>query len=243
MRLERLAPVPQTLEISGYEELRLIFAAREWRAPSFLLNIVADAQGRFTGDAGSSRDISNEADYQSLIGYRMAADGILTSAGTARSEQYRRSRMAPLALASKSGDFSGIPAVELESAGPVDSLVYLLVKRSQVRRVRARYTQPWVRVVSVGRGNPFGLTFRLTRLGWRRILVEAGPSYANWLLANAIIAGIALTVVGVESDSPLNAAKPALDALGVTGAQLESAEILDGTLFTRWSEISAVKRF
>lgn len=242
MRLERLTPVAQTLEISGFEELRSLFAAREWPAPSFLLNIVADTQGRFTGATGSSRDISNEADYQSLIGYRMAADGILTSAATARAEQYRRSRMVPLALASKSADFSGIPAVELESAGPVDSLVYLLVNRNQVRWARARYTQPWVRVVSIGRGNPFGLTFRLTRLGWRRILVEAGPSYANWLLSNAIVGNIALTVVGVEAGSPLQAAKPALDALGVTGAQLESAEILDGTLFTRWTQISAVKR-
>ena len=239
MKLVQLAPVPGEAELSSFEALREHFTTRHWTAPSFLLNIVADAEGRFTGATGSSRDVSNEYDYQSLIGYRMIADVILTTAATARAEGYRRSKFAPLALVSRSADFSGVPAVEEDSAGPTDSPVVLLVRRGQVRKTRARYSKPWVNVYSIGSGSAFGLSFRLTRLGFRRILVEAGPRYANWLLANSVIRGVALTVVGSTATSPLEAARPALDGLGVSAAVLESAEQIANTLFTRWVDISA----
>ena len=178
------------------------------------MNLVTNLSGDFVGQTGSSRDISNEADYQSLIGYRMAADGILTTAATARTEQYRRSRYAPLALVSLSGDFSGIPAVEQEAAGPADSLVHLLVRRSQVRVTRRRYTGSWVSVHSIGGGGPFRLTLKLNNLGWRRILVESGPTFANWLLTNSVVRVLALTVVGFSGGSPLSAAGAAFSRLG-----------------------------
>jgi riboflavin biosynthesis pyrimidine reductase len=242
LKLVSLVPAKPEVELASFEQLREHFARQNWHAPSFLLNIVSDAQGNFVGATGSSRDISNEADYQALIGYRMAADGILTTAKTARTEAYRRSRFAPLALVSTSGDFSGIPAVEIESAGPIDSKVFLLVRRGLVRKTAKRYNSPWVQVCSVGRGSSFGLSFRLTRLGWRRILVEAGPSFANWMFANHLIRGLALSIVGSKETNPLIASKPALDNLGVTGASLESAQVVDGTFFTRWTDISATTR-
>lgn len=240
MKLHQLTPKPQVIDLAGFEQLRQYFAQRFWVAPSFLLNIVSNREGKFVGDSGSSRDISNELDYQALIGYRMAADGILTSAGTARAESYRRSKFAPLALVSRSADFSGIPAVELTTAGPLDSKVYLLVRRSQVRATRKRYTAPWVEVASTGNGSAFFLSLRLTRLGWRKILVEAGPRYANWLLSHSVIRGLALSIVDAGGVSPLIAAKAALEALGISGASLESAELVDGTMFTRWTDISAI---
>ena len=195
--------------------------------------------GALTGETGSSRDISNEADYQSLIGYRMAADGVLTTAATARQEQYRRSRLAPLALVSKSGDFSGIPAVEQEAAGPQDSRVFLLVQRSLVRKTKRRYQNPWVTVYSIGGGGAFRLSLRLSNLGWRRILVESGPTFANWLMSRSAVQLLALTVVGFEGGSPLTAVSASFASLGIRGAVMESAEMVEDTLFTRWTDITA----
>lgn len=242
MKLEQLTPVPGTLVMAKPDDLRDYFAGTFWTAPSFLLNIVSNRAGEFTGATGSSRDISNELDYQALIGFRKAADGILTTAHTARTEQYRRSRYAPLALVSRSGDFSGIPAVEVDTAGPAESKVYLLVRRGQVRSVKARYSSPWIQVVSIGSGSTFRLSFALTRIGWRRILVEAGPSFSSYLIGKSVIRGIALSITDAESMSPLDAAANALRNLGVVSASLESADRVDGTLFTRWSDIHPLRR-
>jgi len=243
LKLRLIAPEAGSLELADLGALRRRIATASWVAPSFLLNIVADSNGNFVGSTGSSRDITTEVDYQALVGYREAADGILTSAGTARSEAYRRSRLAPLAIASRSANFDDIPAVEDAAAGPTDSLVYLLVTSRQVRNTRKRYTQPWVRVVSTGLGRPFGVTFRITRLGWRRVVVEAGPEYARWLIRNSVIRYLALSVVGVQ---PQNAAEAgsasyaALKNLGIREAALYHAEFADQTLLTLWSEFRVV---
>lgn len=242
MKLEQLTPIPGLIGMDGPEGLRDYFAGTFWTAPSFLLNVVANKAGQFTGATGSSRDISNELDYQALIGFRKAADGILTTAHTARIEQYRRSRYAPLALVSRSGDFSGIPAVEIDTAGPIDSKVYLLVTRGQLRSVKARYTSPWIQVVSIGSGSTFRLSFALTRIGWRKILVEAGPTFSSYLISRSVIRGIALSITDAGESSPLEAAAAALQNLGVVTATLESADRVEGTLFTRWTDIHPQRR-
>lgn len=237
MRLELLTPQPGVLELNEASDLRSFFEKISWAAPSFLLNTVATVSADFTGKNGSSRDISNEFDYQALMGYRKAADGILTTARTARTESYRRSKYAHLALVSKSAKFDGIPAVVDVTAGPVDSLVYLLVSRKHYRVVRSLHDWPWIRVVNVGSGSSFRLTFALTRIGWRRILVESGPEFSRWLISKSVIKTIALTIPDAGTISPLNASQEALRALGVVNASLVLSCRVDGTLFTRWEEI------
>jgi riboflavin biosynthesis pyrimidine reductase len=239
LKLTIIAPEAGEIDIAGFEGLRNHFANRYWATPSMLLNFVSTTDGRFVGETRSSRDISNEIDYQSLIGYRMAADGILTSAGTARAESYRRSKFAPLALISRGGDFSGIPAVEQDTAGPTNSRVYLLVRWNRVTATKRRYNQPWVTVRAVGTGSSFFVRLTLAQLGWRKILVEAGPAFANWLLVRHMIRGLALTIVGFKGGEPLEACAAALEGLGISGGALESAEVVDQTLLSRWSDLSA----
>ena len=237
MKLELLTPEPGFLELDQISELRNYFEHTSWTAPSFLLNVVATVAADFTGENGSSRDISNKYDYEALMGYRKAADGILTTARTARTEHYKRSRYAPLALVSKSGNFSDIPAVDDETAGPDGSLVYLLVSRKKYRAVRSKHHKPWIRVINVGSGSAFRLSFALTRIGWRRILVESGPEFSRWLITKSVLKTIALTIPDAGTISPLVASQEALRALGVMNASLVLSSRVDGTLFTRWEEI------
>lgn len=200
--------------------------------------MVSTTDGKFAGVNGVSRDLSNELDLQGLIALRIISDGILTTAKTARIERYDRSKHADLALVSRTGDFDGIPAVEDETAGPIEGKVYLLVPRKLVRATCTKYSQPWVRVVSVGESG-FALSYRLTRLGWRRIQVESGPSYAQRMLKNSVIRTLALNITDYAGGDAQSACHAALAGLGITSGRLQTAQAVDGTLFTTWTELRA----
>jgi len=73
-------------------------------------NFVVNNQGHFTGESGSSREISNENDLVLLKKLRSLSDVIVTDAKTARMEQYRPSKFAPIEIWSKTGDFTGLTA-------------------------------------------------------------------------------------------------------------------------------------
>jgi riboflavin biosynthesis pyrimidine reductase len=236
IELYRLSPALPKMLFSNTLALRDHFRNIDWPAPSILLNFVSNAKAELVGATGSSRDISNSLDYESLIGLRMASDGILTSAKTARIEKYRRSKHAPLALVSRSGEFSEIPAVLESYAGPEDSLVYLLVPSKHARKTRASYQQPWIRVIKIGRGSALRTTFALTRLGWRRVVVEAGIEYSSFLIKSSAAKFINLTIVDFGEESPLAACREFLSKLGVLGATLILAERVENTLFTRWTD-------
>lgn len=244
MILKRLSPALPDLVLDSPKQLREHIAEHSWPEPSFMANLVTTIDGRFWGQTTSSRDLSNAHDLQSLLGYRNASDLILTSATTARQEQYKRSGLAPLALVSRSGNFANIPAVQSDSAGPDTSLVHLFVPSKIAKKTKATYEQPWIRVHKLGKlrygsFSPFRLSFALTRTGARRVVIEAGPTLVRWLVQSHALQYLSLTIIDAAEQSPLNAAKPALEALGIRGAQLEWAEQVDGTMFTRWSELSA----
>lgn len=79
-----------------------------------LANHVVTQTGEFTGPDKSSRSISTAEDRELLIALRKMADLIVVDAATARLEGYRVPKSGVnLAILSNSGDFSGIPAVEL----------------------------------------------------------------------------------------------------------------------------------
>lgn len=210
-----------------------------WPAPSFLLNLVSDANGNFVGSTGSSRDLTNEIDFQVLLGLREIADGILTTAKTAQIEKYKRSTLAPLALVSRRGDFSGIPAVLEAQAGPVTSRVILLVPSDLVRKTKRTYSQPWVTVKGVGKGSVFRITLALTRENWRRVVVESGPEFSTWLIREFGIKYLNLSIVSTDESIEVTAANQALANLGVKGGTLETAHRIGGTLVTRWSDLFA----
>ena len=76
-------------------------------------NHVITQLGMFTGSDGSSRSISTEADRQLLVALRSFADLLVVDAATARKEAYGLpSSGAAIAIFSRTGDFSGIPALE-----------------------------------------------------------------------------------------------------------------------------------
>jgi len=236
LKLERLSPALEPLAFSRIKDLRTHFEKIEWRAPSLLLNIVSNRSGDFVGATNSSRDLSNPFDYEMLIAMRTASDGIFTTAKTARRENYGRTKLAPLALISGSGDFHEIAAVSDPQAGPVESLVFLLVPSKLAKATKKAFDKPWIRVLKIGKGSAFRTTLALTLLGWRRIIVESGPQYSRFLLRESAVKYVNLTIVDADDESPLKACQAALANLGIQGALLLQAERVNGTLFTRWTD-------
>ncbi len=94
-------------------------------------NLIATAQAQFTGASGSSRDISNQSDLALLKKLRSLSDVIVTDAATARAENYRPSKWAPIEVWSATGDFAGVDSsLKLQK---VQSL------EESLARVRATY--------------------------------------------------------------------------------------------------------
>ena len=94
-------------------------------------NLIATAQAQFTGASGSSRDISNQTDLALLKKLRSLSDVIVTDAATARAENYRPSKWAPIEVWSATGDFAGVDSsLKLQK---VQSL------EESLARVRATY--------------------------------------------------------------------------------------------------------
>lgn len=71
-------------------------------------NFVVDSSGKFSGDSGSSRDLSNSVDLALLRHLRSLSEVIVTDAATARREGYQPSKWAPIEVWSKSGNFEGV---------------------------------------------------------------------------------------------------------------------------------------
>lgn len=94
-------------------------------------NLIATAKAQFTGASGSSRDISNETDLALLKKLRSFSDVIVTDAATARAENYRQSKWAPIEVWSATGDFAGVDSnLKLQKVQSLDE---------SLARVRATY--------------------------------------------------------------------------------------------------------
>lgn len=229
MILRQVLPEQKDIDCDGLAGLRNVLQLVPVRRGVTMLNLVFDEQGHTTGKSGSSRDISNELDYQSLMALRNQADYIVTSAKTARVEKYRRSRMAPLVLLSESGNFDGIPAVVEADAGPQESPVFLVSQHHDSGDIAARYPQTWVRVIDY--------TQMVEKFASANFVVaETGLSLSKKLIASGLIQEIALSVVGVRADVK-QVLNRALHSLGLGNPDPYYLASVQDTVFARFRDL------
>lgn len=96
------------------------FLSQQNRLEGIRANFVTNQNGEFVGATGSSRDLSNPADLELLKRLRALADVVITDAATARKERYRPSKLAPISVWSKSGDFTGLVSADGFSLHQID---------------------------------------------------------------------------------------------------------------------------
>jgi hypothetical protein len=82
--------------------------AQQHKLKGFRANFVTNSKAQFTGPNNSSRDLSNQVDFALLLNLRSLTDVIVTDAATARAENYKPSKWAPIQAWSSSGNFVGV---------------------------------------------------------------------------------------------------------------------------------------
>ena len=88
------------------------FAGKIANWQGWLASLVVDSRGITFGSDGTSKSVGNQTDLQLLIALRSKAALIVTTGKTARSEQYKASRFAPIAFITKDkNSLASIPAV------------------------------------------------------------------------------------------------------------------------------------
>lgn len=185
-------------------------------------NHVLDMSGNFSGGDGSSRSITTAQDRELLLALRSRAELIVVDAATARLEQYRAPKTnTSLAIFSRSGDFSKIPAVE-NSGKPI----YLFSGNSDPKHAK----NPNVVFVPVT-ASPFEQFLK-----WAKnhsidsILLEAGPTLTKRAFEAGIVRQSAVTRTGVSSATDLTKMENPFDS----EAKLISLALGSGASFSLW---------
>jgi hypothetical protein len=100
----------EVLNVAAGQELNTLTA----RIPSWngwLATYVTNENGAYVGADGSSESLSNQVDLQLLISLRSKTKVIVTTGATARAENYKSSRFAPIAfLTRNASSLAEIPA-------------------------------------------------------------------------------------------------------------------------------------
>lgn len=232
MKLTPIVPPGSPKELASPDELRALISGWSWPTRGWVLSLVATPGGKFVGSDGGSKSIGTKADRACLLGNRYAADLVVTSAITARREAYRRSRLTPLLLISRSGRFDGIPAIFIAADAADQQPVYVASRRKP--RFPAQSEIVWLRWSLVG---IYGLSKQISKLGFNRVLAETGPTLSRRLINIGAISELRLNVVQLPAGEldPIKVADAALTELGVKTRRLVSADLVDDTLVTRWA--------
>lgn len=196
-------------EFSAYSEL-----IPNWTG--WLASYVVDSSGKYVDDNGSSANLGNSGDLSLLMSLREKADVIVTTGATARAENYRPSRFAPITVISRKPEsLAKLPL--FVNSGTFSNQVF---QPSQDEL----FTE---------------LTGYLKEQGHSRFLFEGGPSLLNSLSTQAGAISIVLNIANakdlslVEPQTLLVALNPAL-----RGLTLQDDAAIGTNRVTRWSVIA-----
>lgn len=209
-------------------------------------NMVSTLDGAAAAEDGLSKALGGKADKAAFSVLRALADVVLVGASTAREEGYRlpkanpafadrraTARQAPaprLAVVSRSGDLTGIDAVERPD--PEAPTLIVTCATADLPMLRARYGPERVLVAGDEDVDPAIAVAHLAARGMRRILLEGGPRVLGSFVAAAKVDELCLTLAPtmLAGDAP----RIATGAAGRLDLRLAHLVEAGGTLLTRW---------
>jgi riboflavin biosynthesis pyrimidine reductase len=208
-------------------------------------NMVASLDGAVTID-GRSGGLSGAADRLVFTVLRSLADVIVVGAGTARAERYRQAQPDDLWQQLRTGRPSAPPIavvsrhlnLELSERlfGPAGPRTIVLTTE-QLPEDRRKEAACVADVVVAGGDSVTAASMldALTRLGYRRILVEGGPTLLGQLAAEHLVDELCLTIspvlVGGQSARRITSRPGPPD---ITGMRLAGLLEDDGFLLSRY---------
>ena len=172
------------------------------------LVMVIDVELQTSGASKTSNDVSNELDRALLLHLRGLSDLAITDVATASFEKYKSSRLLPIEVWSKSGNFR-----ELVSIAPAEGR----------RGLRHRTV------------TDLNATIQELLADYESILLETGFTLTRQLAQLQLIDHAAITVTGATDEkSALNSLTEFSRLSGFDYLKFESHVWLDNTLFARF---------
>lgn len=187
----------------------------EWQG--WLASLLVDSDGNTVGPDGTSKSISNSTDLQLLLALRSKSQLIVTTGQTARAEQYRASRFAPLAFLTQQPEtLAHLPAIKEPGS---HKNIFLQPDSTEL--------------------NFDELGLRLNALGFSKMLFEGGTSSLGRMVTTASRSQLVLTISNFGSIGP-DDLKPMLAKVvpGSDTAELQDAFVAGPNLVSRWGFIA-----
>ncbi len=168
----------------------------------WLCSFAIDADGGTVGEAGSSSDLSSPFDLELLKSLRSQADCIVTTGKTARAENYKASKFAPIAFLTHSPDsLKGIPA--FENPGDFENIVFSDFKDSTLF-VEAKAA--------------------LEKLGFKKLLYEGGVNGLRTLLTQT---KSVLLIASISNSAAPASIDPGRALRGLIGDDFQATTLKD----------------
>jgi hypothetical protein len=225
--LEELSPNPgKVLDLSN-ENTDLL---KVWypRVDGFRLNYVISVTERNNSDSSLS---TNEVDRTILRFIRSQSDLIVTTGLTARAENLRASKFAPMLIITSSNEELGIPAVKEESEYPVYTTQAL---GTYYRNSKA---------LAIGRaGSTVGafLSLLVRANNFKAVALETGLTVSKALIEEKLVSEICLSVTQCSSRSDADGlAQQFLTQIGVSSAHEVQVLKSDDSWFFRFDSLES----
>jgi len=180
----------------------------------WLCSYAVDAYGNTVGEAGTSSDLSSPFDFELLKSLRSQADCIVTTGKTARTENYKPSKFAPIAFLTRSphslneisafeqpGEFENIVFSDFE-----DATLFLDVKAA------------------------------LEKLGFKKLLFEGGVSSLKALISQSSNLSLLASISNSKSPASVDSAQTLRGLIGDdTQATIVKDLVTDSNRVIQWS--------
>lgn len=202
----RYVAVDPGQEFNAYAEL-----IPNWNG--WLATYVVDSNGRHMDDNGSSAKLGNSGDLSLLMSLREKADVIVTTGATARAENYRPSRFAPITVISRKPEsLAELPL--FVNSGTYENQVFQPTQD-------ALFSE---------------LSSQLIEQGYSRFLFEGGPSLLHLLSTQVGPISVILNIANAESQGTVNPKQLLLDLNpALKGVTLLDDAVIGPNRVTRWS--------
>ena len=202
------------------------------------LNFAVDSAGDSFGISGTSVDVSGKLDRLLLSKLRSMSDVIVTSGKTARSEKYKSSKHAPIAIFTISGDLESVPAID----GAQYFTPVVITPFDRLDEVNRSLQDVDVRTFGFESDSPGSMPRSVRDLlhseGYQSPILESGQTTIRKFISEGILSElcISMSANAGESLSARSLSNAALRQLlgDISDFKLESLFSDGRTLFTRW---------
>ncbi len=241
MSLIRLVPSFESYPGLSADEQSWQIAKEYGLCNGWRVNFAIDQSGSSFGETGSSSDVSSKLDRLVLGKIRSLADVIVTSGSTARSEKYKSSKHAPIAIFTQTGELDAVPAIQ----GTQYFTPLVLTPNSERARVEEALSDVDATILDYeAQGSvssetwPRSIAATLQHEGFQSPVLESGLTTLRAFFSAGVIDELCLTVTQ-SSTQGLSARDLSLEHLSELFGDLSDFELVqlfsvESSSFSRW---------